>query len=110
LEKSPELRLFPSLIVYYFGLNAAHAPVLNDLGVRRLLSAALGREEIPKILGKECRGTSSWLVPELLPGRRAETAAALDPKARERLAAAAAKGPLGLEIHTYSKTSHRLLA
>jgi ABC-type oligopeptide transport system substrate-binding subunit len=109
LEKSPEFRVFPSLIVYYFGLNAKGAGILADVGVRRLLAASLDRAEIPKILGRECRGTSSWLVSELLPGRR-EAEVVIDPKARERLVAAFRKGNSGLKIYTYSKTSHKLLA
>jgi ABC-type oligopeptide transport system substrate-binding subunit len=110
LEKSPEFRVFPSLIVYYLGLNAREAPELNDAGVRHLLSSALHRSEIPKILGKECRGTSSWLVPELLPGKRGETPAGGAPAARARLQALARKGALRLKLYTYAKTSHKLLA
>ena len=38
LEQSADFRLFPSLIVYYFGLNARGAPELEDPGIRKLLS------------------------------------------------------------------------
>ncbi|MGZ3738320.1 MAG: peptide ABC transporter substrate-binding protein [Bdellovibrionota bacterium] len=104
LEKSAEYRVFPSLIVYYFGINAKAAPVLADEGVRRLLFTSLDRSEIPKILGSECRGTDSWLVPELL-RRKKKLPPATDPAALAKL-----KNATGLEIYVYSKTSHKLLA
>ena len=110
LEKSPEFRLFPSLIVYYFGLNAGKSKLLEDLSVRRLLSAALDREEIPVILGKECRGAGSWLLPELLPGFKAPKPLPLDPAAIATLQAAQKEGRLDLKLRTYSKTAHKVLA
>jgi oligopeptide transport system substrate-binding protein len=109
LEKSGELKMYPSLIEYYFGLNAGKAEILKDSGVRHALSAALDRSEIQKILGKECVGIDSWLEPVFHSGHHAGPPL-LDPKAVERIKVAADKGTLGLALHTYSKTSHKLLA
>jgi ABC-type oligopeptide transport system substrate-binding subunit len=110
LEKSVEYRVFPSLIVYYFGLNAGKSPLLADAGIRRALSSALDRSEIPKILGSECRGTSTWLVPELLPGMKAPPLVPIDEAARARLLAAVKEKRMNLVLRTYAKAAHRSLA
>lgn len=110
LEKSAEFRVFPSLIVYYFGLNASKSELLADPAVRRALSSALDRDELAKVLGKECRGTSSWLVPELLPGFRPPAPLPIDQAAKEKLRLAAKEKKLGLVLRTYSKTAHKVLA
>lgn len=110
LEKSAEFRQFPSLIVYYFGLNEKGSKLLEDEGVRHLLSDSLDRSELPKILGREARGTDSWLVPELLARRETQPAKKQWPDARARLLAAAASGKLDLRLYTYAKTNHKLLA
>lgn len=109
LEKSAEFRRFPSLIVYYFGLNAGKSALLADPEIRRLLSDSLDRGEIGKVLGKECRGTRSWLVPEIFPGQKAEKPAALNAQAIEKLRAAAKEKRMDLVLSTYSKTSHKML-
>ncbi len=109
LENSAEFRVFPSLIVYYFGLNATHSKLLADQGIRQLLSDSLDRSEIPKVLGKECRGTSSWLVPELMPNLPVAKHVP-DPKAKDRLTAAVQAGEMNLLLRVYSKPAHKLLA
>lgn len=110
LEKSAEFRVFPSLIVYYFGLNAGKSKLLADPSIRRALSAALDRSELPVILGKECRGTTSWLVPELQPGFRAPRPFPLEKEAVEKLKAAAKEKRMDLKLRTYAKTAHKVLA
>ncbi len=110
LEAMPEFRIFPSLIVYYFGLNAGKSKLLEDPAVRRLLSSALKREEIPSILGKECRGTTSWLLPDLWPGFKAGRLAPPDSESIRKLRVAAKEGRMDLKLRTYSKTAHKALA
>jgi ABC-type oligopeptide transport system substrate-binding subunit len=110
LERSPDFRVFPSLIVYYFGLNSGKSDLLRDAGVRQALSAALDRSEIPKILGRECRGTTSWLLPELMPSWKPGKPGPVDPAAVERLQRAVKEKKLSLVLRTYSKTAHKVLA
>jgi len=111
LEKSPEFKIFPSLIVYYFGLNAGKSSLLLDPKIRRALSSALDRSEIPKILGKECRGAESWLVPELLPVlKKAKIVPAIDEEAKAILLQAVKEKKMTLLLRTYSKTAHKVLA
>ncbi|HEY8278249.1 MAG TPA: peptide ABC transporter substrate-binding protein [Bdellovibrionota bacterium] len=109
LEQSAEFHIFPSLIVYYFGLNAGKTELLKDPKVREALSAALDRSEIQKVLGKECVGTEVWLLPQLQAGLKA-VAKELSPKVREQLQALQAKGKLDLVLRTYNKTPHKMLA
>lgn len=110
LEKSAEFRVFPALIVYYFGLNAGKSKLLEDPAIRRALSAALDRSELPVILGKECRGTTSWLVPELQPGFRAPKLPPIEPGAIAKLKEAVKEKRMDLKLRTYSKTAHKVLA
>jgi ABC-type oligopeptide transport system substrate-binding subunit len=109
LERSQEFRLFPSLIAYYFGLNASKSKLLRDPAVRHLLSDSLDRSEIPRVLGKECRGTNTWLLPELL-GNRPRKNRDLDLVAMKKLAATAKAGEMDLVLRVYGKAAHKALA
>lgn len=111
LEKSAAFRVFPTLITYYFGLNAGKAKLLEDPLIRRALSDALDRRELTKVLGMEARGVETWLTPEIFPSLRL--------RARERvsfelaagkLKTALKSGAMDLKLRTYSKTTHKLLA
>jgi ABC-type oligopeptide transport system substrate-binding subunit len=109
LEKSAEFRRFPSLIVYYFGLNAKASALLEDSSIRSALSGALDRSELNRVLGSECHGQDSWVPPPLL------KATATSPKkdftdARRKLQAAKKAGKLDLELYVYNKSNHKLLA
>lgn len=107
LERSPEFRVFPTFITYYFGLNAGKSKLLEDPEVRRALSQSLRREELKKVLGKEARGVDTWLTREIFPGRRSITVPKADfAVVRAKLEKAAEKGELVLR--TYGK--HKLLA
>jgi oligopeptide transport system substrate-binding protein len=111
LEKSPAFRQFPSYTAFYFGMNATRSKLAQDPVVRKGLSEALAREELPKILGREYRPARSWLPAALAEGvkTRAPDPAALA-AARAKLAQAQAEGKMDLLLRVYSKSAHRLLA
>ena len=109
LEKSAEFRRFPSLIVYYFGLNSKASALLEDETIRHALSKALDRTELSRVLGSECHGEYSWVPPPLL------KANATPPKkdfaeARRKLQSAVKANKFDLELYVYNKSNHKLLA
>lgn len=111
MEKSAEFKTFPSLTTYYFGLNANKSSLLKDANLRKALGAALQREEIPKILGKEFRGQKTWLTKELLSSVKPIHFQNIDfAAAKKLLAEAVKKGEMNLVLRTYNKPAHKLLA
>jgi oligopeptide transport system substrate-binding protein len=111
LERSAEFRVFPSLIVYYFGVNGRKSALAADPVVRRALSDALDRREIAKVLGRENRGVRSWLPPELVPGEKLTAPPVRGfGTARAILAKAVKSGKMDLALRVYAKSAHRLLA
>ena len=111
LEKSGEFRQFPSLTAYYLGVNATRSTLAQDPAVRRGLSEALDRSEFTKVLGREHKGTRTWLLPALFPALKSpapnKEAIALG---AEKMKAALAAGKMDLVLRVYDKSAHRLLA
>lgn len=112
LERSPEFRVFPTFVSYYFGLNAGKSRLLEDPVIRRALSVALDRTELPKVLGKEARPAETWLVKELFPELRVpkKKAGADLALAAARLQKAAKEDRMDLVLRTYNKAAHKTLA
>lgn len=111
LEKGPLFRQFPSYTEFYFGVNATRSRLAQDAEVRAALGAALARDELPKILGREYRPARRWL-PVALGGepKAPKEDPALMASARKKLAAALAEGKMDLSLRVYNKSAHRLLA
>lgn len=114
MEKSAEFRVYPADVAFYFGLNAEKSELLKNELVRRALSLALDRRELPKVLGREFQGTSTWLRRRIYPGLK-DPAPPKDEKnilslARDILERATKEGKMNLSLRVYQKSSHRLLA
>ncbi|MCO5143816.1 MAG: peptide ABC transporter substrate-binding protein [Oligoflexia bacterium] len=110
LEKSPTFKTFPSFTSYYFGLNQEYSDLLKDKNIRHALSDALDRKQIQKILGKESRGTSTWLAKEMLSSIKNQRQKANLEEAKKILKEAAKKEKMDLKLRTYAKPAHKLLA
>jgi oligopeptide transport system substrate-binding protein len=110
LERSPEFHVFPQLTVYYFGLNAGKSKLLEDPEVRAALSSALDRRELSKVLGRENRGVTAWLPPELFAGLRPAHLVPPSPALKEKLAQSVKDGKMDLQLRIYNKSAHKLLA
>lgn len=111
-KNSGELKVFPTFIAFYFGLNATKSKLIEQLDVRRGLSLALDRSELPKVLGEEIQPTTQWLPAEMAERKFSpapEKSDALE-KAAAILKAAAKDGKMDLRLRVYSKPVHKQLA
>lgn len=116
LEKfklSGELKVFPALIAFYFGLNRSKSKLLENIEVRQALSQALHREELSSVLGAEVRPAHRWLPPEVLE-RKLDTPPRINEvllkKVQELLLTAVKDGRMDLRLRVYSKPIHKQLA
>lgn len=109
-EKQKTFRVFPSLTTFYFGLNANKTELLKDKNIRKALSEALDRKEFPKVLGKEYRGTKTWVSDVIWPQIQAPSVKVDWGEAKKKLQEANKEGKLGIVLRVYNKASHKLLA
>jgi oligopeptide transport system substrate-binding protein len=110
LERGKSFKVFPSLTTFYFGVNANKTELLKDGSIRRALSDALDRNELPKVLGKEYRGTKTWLSKVVFPGIQAKPSSLNFSEAKKKLQTAEKEGKLGIVLRVYNKSAHKLLA
>ena len=107
-----EYKNLPLLRGYYYGFNVTKAP-FNDARVRRALSHAINRSQIPVILKGGQLPTASW-IPKGMFGYNSNIGPAFDPeKARALLAQAGYTGnkkfpSFGIAYNT--DPTHRLIA
>lgn len=107
-----EYKNLPLLRGYYYGFNVTKRP-FNDARVRRALSHAINRSQIPVILKGSQLPTSSW-IPKGMFGYNSKIGPAFDPeKARALLAEAGYSGekqlpPFSIAYNT--DPTHRLIA
>lgn len=109
-ERNGQFKIFPAAIVYYLGLNAEKSQLLQDKNLREALSAALHRNELTKVIGKEIRGQNTWLPEELrkhssvhMPHPNLALAKALLQKAEQ-------EKRMDILFRVYNKPAHKLLA
>lgn len=110
MEASAEFRVFPNLTTFYFGLNAGKSALLKDAQVRTALREALDRSELPKVLGREHKGTLTWLSSEIFPEVKAPKQEKTWNEAKAKFAAAVKAGKMDLVLRVYSKATHKTLA
>jgi len=107
-----EYKNLPLLRGYYYGFNVTKPP-FNDARVRRALSHAINRTQIPVILNGGQLPTSSW-IPKGMFGYNSNIGPAFDPeKARTLLAEAGYKGKKkfpSFSIAYNTDPTHRLIA
>lgn len=113
-QKTGDLRVFPTLIAYFFGINsdAKGGGIFKDSLVRRSLSQVLDRVQLMKILGQEVRPVENWVLPEMLPDlprvRRVPAQTLLN--VREQIKKNRSTSDERPVLRVYNKTAHRLLA
>lgn len=92
-------------------MNATRSTLAQDPVVLRGLNEALDRAELPKVLGREHKGTRTWLLPALFPGLKTPAAEKeAIPLAKAKMLAAKEAGKMDLTLRVYDKSAHRLLA
>lgn len=109
-EKSSSFRVFPQLTAFYFGFHSGKSELLQDVKVRAALSGSLDRSELPKVLGREHKGTTTWLSSVVYPEIKAPKLDRSWDEAKKKLKAAVAAGNLDISLKVYSKSSHKTLA
>lgn len=112
-KESGEFGIFPALIAYYLGLNSTKSKLLEDLNVRHGLQLALGREELPKVLGEEYLPSTTWLPATVLERKLRPVLpeeSKIVSKAREVLSKAQEESRMDLKLRVYAKPAHKLMA
>ena len=106
MEKSPAFREFPQLTTFYLGVHSGKSELLQDPEVRRALNESLDRSQLPKILGREHRGTRTWLSPVIFPELEKLKPNQKWESAKKKLKA----GPMDLKLVVYAKAAHKTMA
>jgi ABC-type oligopeptide transport system substrate-binding subunit len=110
MEASAEFHIFPNLTTFYFGLSDGKSALMKDPAIRVALRESLDRSELPKVLGREHKGTLTWLSAAAFPEVKAPKQEKKWSEAKAKLAEAVKKGSMDIVLRVYSKSSHKTLA
>jgi len=118
-ERPAEVRVSPSLGVYYYGFNMTKAPFADNRKLRQALSMAIDRETIAsKVLGRGEAPAYSWVPPGTDNySQRRFNYAGMEASARQQTARQlyqeagyGADNPLEVEIRYNTSATHQLIA